>query len=137
VDVPSLEVFVARLDGALDSLSWWVAILPTAEGYNSMIFEVPSNLNHSVILHDLPYRIDSCCVAAECGQHWTERLCGTARRARASRVIAGGGEEEAREEGSLPLASGTARAGGGRQPRPRTPPRAAAGSRRAPARSPR
>ena len=32
VDVPSLEVFVARLDGALDSLSWWVAILPTAEG---------------------------------------------------------------------------------------------------------
>ena len=34
VDAPSLEVFKARLDVALGSLSWWVAILPTAEAWN-------------------------------------------------------------------------------------------------------
>jgi len=28
VDVPSLEVFKVRLDGALGSLIWWVAVLP-------------------------------------------------------------------------------------------------------------
>ena len=28
VDAPSLEVFKARLDGALGSLSWWMAALP-------------------------------------------------------------------------------------------------------------
>ena len=32
VDAPSLEVPKARLDGALGSLSWWVAVLPTAGG---------------------------------------------------------------------------------------------------------
>ena len=30
VDAPSLEAFKATLDGALDSLIWWVAVLPTA-----------------------------------------------------------------------------------------------------------
>jgi len=30
VDAPSLEAFTARLDGALDSLIWWVTALPTA-----------------------------------------------------------------------------------------------------------
>jgi len=38
VDTPSLEVSKARLDGALGSLSWWVAALPTAEGWNWVIF---------------------------------------------------------------------------------------------------
>ena len=32
MDTPSLEVSKARLDGALGSLSWWVAALPTATG---------------------------------------------------------------------------------------------------------
>ena len=32
VGAPSLEVFKARLDGALGSLSWWVAALTTAGG---------------------------------------------------------------------------------------------------------
>ena len=32
VDVPSLETSKARLDGALGSLSWWVAALPMAGG---------------------------------------------------------------------------------------------------------
>ena len=32
VGAPSLEAFKARLDGALGSLSCWVAALPTAEG---------------------------------------------------------------------------------------------------------
>ena len=32
VDAPSLEVFRARLDGALGSLIWWEATLPTAWG---------------------------------------------------------------------------------------------------------
>ena len=31
VDAPCLEVHKARLDGALGSLSWWEAALPTAE----------------------------------------------------------------------------------------------------------
>jgi len=31
-DATSLEMFKARLDGALGSLSWWVAALPTAGG---------------------------------------------------------------------------------------------------------
>ena len=49
VDAPSLAVFKARLDGALGSLSWWVA-LHTGRGWNWMIFKVPSNLSHSVSL---------------------------------------------------------------------------------------
>jgi len=32
VNGPSLEAFKARLDGALGSLSWWGAALPTAGG---------------------------------------------------------------------------------------------------------
>jgi len=35
VGAPSLEVFKARLDGALDSLSWWVAALPMAGGWTA------------------------------------------------------------------------------------------------------
>ena len=30
VGAPSTEVFKARLDGLLGSLSWWLATLPTA-----------------------------------------------------------------------------------------------------------
>jgi len=33
VDAPSLKVLKARLDGALGSLSCWVAALPVAEGW--------------------------------------------------------------------------------------------------------
>ena len=32
VDAPSLEVFKARLDGALSNLVWWEVSLPMAEG---------------------------------------------------------------------------------------------------------
>jgi len=32
VGAPSLELLKARLDGALGSLSWWVATLPMARG---------------------------------------------------------------------------------------------------------
>ena len=32
VDVPSLEVFKARLDGALNNLLWWKVLLPMARG---------------------------------------------------------------------------------------------------------
>ena len=32
VDAPSLEVFKARLDGALGNLVWWEVSLPMAEG---------------------------------------------------------------------------------------------------------
>ena len=42
VDAPSLEVFKARLDGALGSLSWCVTALPTAEGWSWTGFEVLS-----------------------------------------------------------------------------------------------
>jgi len=34
VDAPSLQVLKARCDGALGSLSWCLAALPIAEGWN-------------------------------------------------------------------------------------------------------
>jgi len=37
-------------DGALGSLSWWWAALPTAAGWSWVDFEAPSNPNPSVIL---------------------------------------------------------------------------------------
>jgi len=40
----------ARLDGALGSLSWGVAALPTAAAWDSIIFKILSNLGHSMIL---------------------------------------------------------------------------------------
>ena len=44
---PSLEVFKARLDGALGSLGWYekgrLVALPVVGGWSSMILEVPSN----------------------------------------------------------------------------------------------
>ena len=44
---PSLEVFEARLDGALGSLGWYemgrLVALPVVGGWNLMILEVPSN----------------------------------------------------------------------------------------------
>ena len=50
VDAPSLEVFKARLDGALGSLVWWEVSLPMAGGWHWVVFKVPSNPNHSVTL---------------------------------------------------------------------------------------
>jgi len=47
---PSLAVFKARLDGALSTLGWWKMSLLMAEGWNQMIYKVPSNPNHSMIL---------------------------------------------------------------------------------------
>jgi len=41
VDAPSLEELKARLDDALGSLIWWVAALPIAEGWSSMIIKAP------------------------------------------------------------------------------------------------
>ena len=34
VDALLLEMLKATLDGALGSVSWWVATLPTAQGWN-------------------------------------------------------------------------------------------------------
>jgi len=54
MDVPSLEVFKARLDGALGSLVeyqiWTLVALPVAGDWNLMIPGVPSNPSYSVIL---------------------------------------------------------------------------------------
>jgi len=50
VAAPSLEVFKARLDGALSNLVWWKGSLPMAGVWNWMIYKVTSNPNHSVIL---------------------------------------------------------------------------------------
>ena len=39
-----LEAFMARSDGALGSLIWWVGTLPMAEGWNWMGFKsLPTN----------------------------------------------------------------------------------------------
>ena len=48
VGAPSLEELKARLDGALGSLSCWVADLPMAVAWIEMVFKVQSNPNHSV-----------------------------------------------------------------------------------------
>jgi len=50
VAAPSLAVFKARLDGSLSNLGWWKMSLLMAGGWNQMIFKVPSNPNHSVML---------------------------------------------------------------------------------------
>jgi len=50
VGAPSLEVLKARLDGALGSLSWWVAALPTAWGWGWVGCKVPCKLHHSMNL---------------------------------------------------------------------------------------
>jgi len=55
VDAPSLAVFKARLDGALSNLVWWKVSPPMAGGL--MIFKVPSNPNHSMILCFYDYMI--------------------------------------------------------------------------------
>jgi len=49
VNAPSLEVFKAGLDGAPGSLSWWVATLTMAGGWNWVGFKVLSDQSHSVI----------------------------------------------------------------------------------------
>jgi len=51
VAAPSLERFKARLDRALSNLGWWKVSLLMAGGWNKMVFKVPSNPNHAVILH--------------------------------------------------------------------------------------
>jgi len=51
VAVPSLEAFKARLDGAMSNLVWWkVSLLMAGGAWNEMIFKVPSNPNHTMIL---------------------------------------------------------------------------------------
>ena len=47
---PSLAVLKARLDGALSNLVWGKESLLMAGAWNQMIFKVPSNPNHSMIL---------------------------------------------------------------------------------------
>ena len=51
---PSLEVFKARLDGALGSLGWYemgrLVALPVMGGWSFVILEVPSSPGRSVIL---------------------------------------------------------------------------------------
>jgi len=47
---PIPEALKARLDGAMGSLSWWVAALPTAGGWSLIMFNIPSNLSLSMIL---------------------------------------------------------------------------------------
>jgi len=52
---PSLEVFKARLDGALGSLGWYemgrLVALCVVGGWSSTILEVPSKPSHSVSFH--------------------------------------------------------------------------------------
>jgi len=53
VDVPSMEAFKARLDGAVSSLVWWEASLPIAEGLEQDDLKGPFQhkpIYHSVIL---------------------------------------------------------------------------------------
>jgi len=47
---PSLEVFKARLDGALSNLVFWKVFLLMAGGWNWMIYKVLCDPNYSMIL---------------------------------------------------------------------------------------
>jgi len=74
---PSLEVFKARLDGALGSLVqyeiWKLVALPVSGGWSSMIPEVPSNPRHSVILwHSGGIMAAAACLPA--GNHRRQRI---------------------------------------------------------------
>ena len=66
---PSLEVFKARLDGALGSLGcyemWRLVALHAAGGWSFVILEVPSNPGHSVIQQC------AACVCAVPGHRWS------------------------------------------------------------------
>jgi len=53
VGAMSLEMCKARWDGSVGSLIWWEAALPTAECWNWVDFQVPSNSSHSLILPPL------------------------------------------------------------------------------------
>ena len=48
-DVPSMELFKARLDGTLSIQIQTLAILPMARGWNCIAFKIPFNLSHSMI----------------------------------------------------------------------------------------
>ena len=50
MNVPSLEAFKARLDGTLSNLVRRKVSLPVVGGWNEMVLNVLSNLNHSMIL---------------------------------------------------------------------------------------
>jgi len=50
MDALSPEVFKARLDGALSNLVQWKMSCSWQRGWNCMIFMVPSNPKHSMIL---------------------------------------------------------------------------------------
>jgi len=50
VAAPSLAGFKARLNGAWSTLGWGQGSLPIAGGWNWVIYRVPSNPNHSMIL---------------------------------------------------------------------------------------
>ena len=54
---PSMEVFKARLDGALGSLDWYemwrLVALTVVGGWSFMTLEVPSNPGHSMILSSI------------------------------------------------------------------------------------
>ena len=53
VGAPYLEVLKARLDGAMGSLTEWVATSPWRGGggtWSSMVFKDPSNQSDSMIL---------------------------------------------------------------------------------------
>jgi len=45
---PSLEALKARLDRALGSLSWGVAVLLMAQGWGWVVFKVPFNSSRSM-----------------------------------------------------------------------------------------
>jgi len=49
MDALSLETFKDRLDGALDSLIWWLAAQPMTGSWNWMDFKVLSSPNYSMI----------------------------------------------------------------------------------------
>jgi len=50
VAAPSLAAFKTRLDGALSTLGWWKGSLPVTGEWNEMVYKVPSNPNHSIML---------------------------------------------------------------------------------------
>lgn len=53
MDTPSLKVCKDKLNGAVGSLIYWVAVLPMAGRWNWLGFKVPSKPTHSVFLQYL------------------------------------------------------------------------------------
>ena len=72
---PSMEVLKAGLDGALGSLSCWVAALPMAQVWGWVGFMVPSNITHDFFSTLLDLAVCAPCPGSDWGCVAGTKVC--------------------------------------------------------------